>query len=138
MNALLIGKKPACDLGYTYDEGCPYDGVVIGSLTLGQLLHFDIEPALRALAQGQPVLLYEPGLPEAKGSRGLSAKLASCRRELKSWGVVFTDGGQRKLITAREAQAMVAAGRYPAAGAVLTPLAKEILEGSGRPLGGNV
>ena len=127
MNAYLIGNRPGCDLGYSYEEGRPYEAVVIGSLTVGQLLRFDTEPALEALAKGMPVLLYEPGLPEAKGSRGLSAKLAACRRELKSWGVVFTDGGQRKLITAQEAQAMLAAGRMPAAGAVLTPLAKEIL-----------
>ena len=131
MKALLIGSQPPCDLGYAYTREPPYDGVVIGSLTLGQLLHFDCEPALAALAQGLPVYLYEPGLPEAKGSRGLSARLAACRRELKSWGVVFTDGGQRKLITAQEAREMIAAGRYPAAGAVLTPLAKEILEGRG-------
>lgn len=129
MRALLIGRCPPCELGYRYTQEQPYEAVVIGSLELGQLMHFDNEPALAALAQGMPVLLYEPGLPEAKGSRGLSAKLAACRRELKSWGVVFTDGGQRKLVTAQEAKALRAAGKYPAAGAVLTPLAKEILEG---------
>ena len=128
MNALLIGQAPPCDLGYTYSQQ-NYDAVVIGSLEIGALLHFDCEPALQALARGIPVLLYEPGLPEAKGSRGLSAALAARRRELKNWGVVFTDGGQRKLITAQEARSMVASGKKPAAGAVLTPLAKEILEG---------
>ena len=128
MNALLIGDPPPCALGYTYVKEMPYEAVVIGSLTLSELLHFSQEQALQALAQGKQVLVYEPGLPEAKGSRGLSAVLASRRRELKNWGMLFTDGGQKKLITAQQARLMVASGEAPGAGAVLTPLAKEILE----------
>ena len=128
MRALLIGSRPAGDLGYTYVAEPPYEAVVIGSLTLAQLVNFSQEPVLQALAAGQPVLLYEPGLPQAKGSRGLSATLASRRRELKNWGVVFTDGGQRKVITAAQAEIMRQRGERPAAGAVLTPLAKEILQ----------
>ena len=108
-------------------RAAPYDAVVIGSLTLSQLLHFSEEAALAALAQGKAVVLYEPGLPEAKANRGLSAALSSRRRELKSWGVVFTDGGQRKVITAAQAQKMLESGEKPGMGAVLTPLAKEIL-----------
>lgn len=129
MNALLIGREPGCSLGYTYVKDEPYETVVIGSLTISQLLYFSVEPVLEALAQGKKVIVYEPGLPEAKGSRGLSAALASRRRELKSWGMVFTDGGQKKLITAQEARALVSAGKTPGPGAVLTPLAKEVLEG---------
>ena len=127
MNALLIGQEPCHTLGYTYVTQPPYDAVVIGSLTIGQLLHFSQEPALEALAAGKPVILYTPGLPEAPGNRSLSAALASRRRELKNWGIVFTGGNQRKVITAQQAQAMRAAGQMPAPGAVLTPLAKEIL-----------
>ncbi len=130
MNALLIGREPGCPLGFTYVREGDYDAVVIGSLTLSQLLYFAQEPALQALALGKPVVLYEPGLPEAKGSRGLSAALASRRRELKSWGSVFTDGGQKKLITAQEAKQLLASGKRPGPGAVLTPLAKEILGGN--------
>ena len=128
MKALLIGKEPGYALGYTYTSAPPYDAVVIGSLTLGQLLSFSEERVLEALAEGKPVLLYTPGLPEAKGNRGLSATLASRRRELKSWGVVFTDGAQRKLITAQQAMQMRLTGERPGPGSVLTPLAKEILE----------
>lgn len=130
MNALLIGKEPAHALGYTYVTQPPYDAVVIGSLTLGQLLHFSLEPALEALAGGKPVVLYTPGLPEAPGNRSLSASLAARRRELKNWGIVFTGGNQRKVITAQQAQMMRQSGEMPAPGAVLTPLAKEILGGS--------
>jgi len=129
MTALLIGNRPPCSLDYDYVREGAYDGVVIGSLTFSQLLHFDIEPVLTALAEGKRVLLYEPGLPEAKHNRGLSAALSSRRRELKSWGIVFTDGGQKKLITANAARELLAAGKQPAPGAVLTPLAREIMEG---------
>ena len=129
MRALLIGAPPPKELGWTYGEG-PYDGVVIGSLTLGQLLCFREEPVLEALAQGKPVILYTPGLPEVPKNRALAASLASRRRELKNWGVLFVDGVQKRLVTATEAQAMRQTGKRPGPGAVLTPLAREILEGS--------
>ena len=102
--ALLIGTAPAAALGYTYVAEAPFEAVVIGSLTLGQLLCFRQEQVLAALAEGKPVVLYTPGLPEASRNRELSATLASRRRELKSWGIVFTDGGQKRLITAQEAE----------------------------------
>ena len=127
--ALLLGKEPACSLGYTYVTEPPYDTVVIGSLTLPELLHFSEPRALAALAEGKPVILYTPGLPEASKNRALSASLVARRRELKNWGVLFTDGGQKQLITAQEAKAMRQQGLRPSPGAVLTPLAKEILEG---------
>ena len=128
--ALLIGRAPEAALGYTYVAEAPFEAVVIGSLTLGQLLCFREEPVLSALAEGKTVVLYTPGLPEAPRNRGLSAALASRRRELKSWGIVFTDGGQKRLITAQEARQLRASGQKPGSGAVLTPLAREILEGS--------
>ena len=126
--ALLVGSEPAAVLPYTYVAEAPYDAVVIGSLPISQALRLSDERVLQALAEGKPVVLYTPGLPTATGKRALSASLASSRRELKAWGVVFTDGAQKKLITAQEASAMKAAGKYPAAGAVLTPLAREIFE----------
>lgn len=126
MKALLIGDAPDADLGYQYG-GEPYDAVVIGSLPLGQLLYFREERVLAALAEGKPVLLYTPGLPQVK-NRAMAAALAQRYRELKNWGVVFTDGAKRHLVTAQEAREMRRTGRRPGAGAVLTPLAKEILE----------
>lgn len=128
MRALLIGTPPPCDLGWTYGE-TPYDGVVIGSLTLGQLLCFREEAVLEALAQGKPVILYTPGLPEAPKNRALAASLAARRRELKNWGVLFVDGTQKRLVTATEAEKLRQTGKRPGPGAVLTPLAREILEG---------
>ena len=128
--ALLIGREPNEDLGCKYITGGDYDAVVIGSLTLGQLLRFREEAVLSALAEGKPVLLYTPGLPQSPRNRGLSGSLAAAQRELKNWGVVFTDGGRKRLVTAQEARLLRSQGRSPAPGAVLTPLAKEIMEGS--------
>ena len=128
--ALLVGRAPRAELGYEYVTEPPYEAVVIGSLSLGQLLRFRQEPVLEALAQGKPVLLYTPGLPECPKNRSLAGSLASAQRELKNWGVLFTDGGRKRLITAEEARLLRRQGRSPGFDAVLTPLAKEILEGN--------
>lgn len=127
--ALLVGKEPATALDFAYTEDAPYEAVVVGSLTLGQLLRFREERVLSALGDGKPVYLYTPGLPEAK-NRAMAASLAAAQRELKSWGVIFTDGGRKQLITAEEARQLRLSGRAVPPGAVLTPLAKEILEGT--------
>lgn len=128
--ALLIGKEPGAELGYQYVAEAPYEAVVIGSLTLAQLLRFGDERVLEALAEGRPVYLYTPGLPEAPKNRALAGSLTAAQRELKNWGVLFTDGGRKKLITAEEARLLRSTGRSPSPGAVLTPLAKEIMEGT--------
>ena len=126
---LLIGAVPPWNPGCEYVSEPPYELVVIGSLSLTKLLRFREESVLEALAQGLPVYLYTPGLPKCPGNRALAASLATAQRELKSWGVVFTDGGQKRLITAEEARTMRQKGERPAPGAVLTPLAREILDG---------
>ena len=127
MRALLIGEAPG-QLEYEYVAEPPYEVVVIGSLTIGELLRFREERVLAALGERKTVYLYTSGLPQVK-NRALGAALASAQRELKSWGVIFTDGGRRRLVTAEEARALRRTGRLPGPGAVLTPLAKEILEG---------
>ena len=126
--ALLIGAEPSAELGYHYAQEEPYDAVVIGSLSIAGLLRFAQEQVLSALAQGKTVLLYTPGLPESPKNRALAASLTAAQRELKNWGVIFTDGGRKRLVTAEEARTRRLQGRRPAAGAVMTPLAKEILE----------
>lgn len=130
MRAFLIGTPPPVPLGYHYVSDTPYEAVVIGSLKLGELLRFREERVLSALAGGKNVLLYTPGLPEIPHNRALAAAAAAAQRELKSWGVLFTDGGHRRVVTAEDARAMRRAGLRPEPGDVLTPLAKEILEGS--------
>ena len=129
IRALLIGNTPGCDLGFAYTDTLPYEAVVIGSLSPGQLLRFRQEAVLQALTEGKSVYLYTPGLPQPGSNRALGAAMASAQRELKNWGGIFTDGGRKKLITAEEARQMRSSGIRPGAGTVLTPLAKEILEG---------
>ena len=130
MRAMLIGQEPDAELGYEYVTAEPYEAVVIGSLTLGQLIRFRDERVLDALGAGKNVFLYTPGRPAAEKNRALAGSIASAQRELKSWGVIFTDGARRRLVTAEEARELRRSGKRPGPGAVLTPLAKEILEGT--------
>ena len=127
--ALLVGREPGRDLGLQYVKEPPYETVVIGSLSIGELLHFDEEQVLQALAEGKQVLLYSPGLPQVQKNRALAASLSGKQRELKNWGVLFTDGGRTHLITAQEAKILKSRGQYPEPGSKMTPLAREILEG---------
>ena len=126
--ALLVGEEPGAALGFQYVREGEHEAVVIGSLSISGLLQFRQEAVLEALAVGKPVYLYTPGLPNVK-NRALAGSLASAQRELKNWGVIFTDGGRKRLITAEEALRMQKSGQRPGPGAVLTPLAKEIMEG---------
>lgn len=127
--ALLIGDAPKDDLGFQYVTQGSFDAVVIGSLTWSELLCFRQEQVLQVLAQGKCVYLYTPGLPQCEANRALAASAAAAQRMLKNWGVLFTDGSRRRLVTAQEAKALAAIGRRPPAGAVLTPLARDILGG---------
>ena len=61
--ALLIGTEPRAELGFSYVSEKPYEAVVIGSLSIGNLLKFREERVLEALAEGKSVYLYTPGLP---------------------------------------------------------------------------
>lgn len=127
--ALLIGMKPPEDLGYGYVSHEPYEAVVLGSLTTGQLLHFRQEQALMALLEGKPVYLYLPGINRGTGkNRHLEAELVSALNRLKSWGVVMLDGNRRKmLVTAQEARRLKAQGLPLPQECILTPSARDIL-----------
>ena len=56
MRARLLGAAPQ-DLPFSYVTEPPYDAVVIGSLSLGQLLKFQEERVLSALAEGKSVYI---------------------------------------------------------------------------------
>ena len=135
--ALLVGDRPPDTLGYRLTGKAPYEAVLIGSLTAAELLHFSDGPALDALLRGLPVFLYEGGLRyrtyAATANRALWARLMGAERSLRQWGVRFYGGREdRTLITASQARQLLAQGRRPAPGSILTPLAREILEGGGR------
>ena len=83
-DALLIGNEPGWPLGYRYVKEKPYEAVVIGSLTIGELLHFSNEEVLSALAEGIPVILYTPGLPEVKANRSfVSNKFSTFQKSMR-------------------------------------------------------
>ncbi len=97
-------------------------------MSLQEILCLQNGDVLQAFAQGKPVVFYIAGLPRTD-NRGLRASLSARYRELKSWGAVFTDGESRRVITAERAKMMAEQGQKPPLGAVLTPLAREILGG---------
>lgn len=126
---MLIGREPEEFLGFNYVTEGPYEAIILGSLTLGQLLHFSEERVLSFLSEGRPVYLYGPGLPEA-GSKALSEKLMQARQELTALGVKIIRGPVRQVICGDRARELKARGKKPRPGVLLTPLAKDILEGS--------
>lgn len=129
--AFLVGQAPHRELGYTYVRQEPYEAVMLGSLTAGQLLHFTQEETLQALLRGMPVYLWGPGLPAEPGqNKALSAALRSGVSLLRSWGVrVLEDKPRHRLITGQEARMLLEKGAAPPAGSLLTPMARDILEG---------
>lgn len=135
-SALLVGDPPGDALGYRLTAAPPCDAVLIGSLEPGELLNFSDSRVLDALLEGKPVFLWEPGLRHraraATANRALWARLQSAERSLKQLGVRFYGpGGGRKLVTAEQARLLLRQGRRPPEGAVLTPLAREVLNGGG-------
>lgn len=135
--ALLVGDRPPDALGYQLTAAPPYEAVLIGSLTAAELLSFADGRVLEALLRGLPVYLYEGGLRyrahAATANRALWARITAAERALRQWGVRFYGaGGGRTLITAARARQLLARGGTPPAGALLTPLARELLEGGTR------
>lgn len=132
--ALVVGNQPPDCLGYVPTEKPPYAVVIIGSLSPGGLLHFSNPHVLEALLEGKTVYLYEPGLSyhrhKATASPLLLGQLQSAERYLKQLGIQFYGQSCRgKLITQAMAQQLIAQGKAPPSGAILTPLARELLGG---------
>lgn len=129
--ALVVGSPPPDLLGYDPVGYPPYDAVVIGSLTLGELLHFSHTATLEALVLGKPVYLWEPGLPHfSGGNRHLTAKFQSAVQQLQQFGIQFYGGvWGGKLVTEALARQLVVQGKSPPPGAILTPMARDILGG---------
>lgn len=133
--ALLIGEMPTVELGYRYVREGEYRAVVIGSLTAAELLHFSHESVYRALLEGLPVFLAEAGLEHRHfahcNNRVLWGKLLAAERQLQQLGVQFVGNREtHRLITAEEARRLRREGLPVPPGCRLTPLAREILEGT--------
>lgn len=132
--ALCVGDWPAEDLGYRPAGDGPYAAVLIGSLTAGELLCFSHPEVWDALLAGVPVYLWEGGLRYRAGAktagRALWSRLMAAERGLKALGIRFYGDGGRALVTAAEARRLLSEHRPLPPGAILTPLARDVLGGS--------
>lgn len=129
--ALLVGREPDRPMGFQYVKEPPYEAVMLGSMSLGELLCFRQEQALEALSLGLPVYLYIPGTPRLTGkNRRLETEVGSALNRLRALGVQLTEGkAHRRLVTAQEARRLRDAGVGLPAGCVLTPSARDVLLG---------
>ncbi len=126
--AYLIGEQPDYH-NYNYVKEKPYEAVVLGVLSPGQLLHMPDEIVCEALLEGKPVWLW-PHQRHHKAAHGrlLCRELTATEQHLKQLGVGVL-GQEKNLITAQEARLLRQRGEHPPQGSRLTPLAKDILEG---------
>lgn len=129
--ALLLGEAPQGETGFSYVTQAPYTAVVIGSLDAYSLLHFPDPESLKALLEGKPVYLWEPGQQwrayAATSNRSLWSRLHSAYRQMLQLGVRPLREERRSLLTAQEVRRRLEQG-LPVEGR-LTPLARDILEG---------
>ncbi len=126
--AFLIGEKPDYH-NYIYVNEKPYEEVVLGVLSPGELLHMPNDVVCNALLEGIPVWLW-PHQRHHGNSRArlLCRELSAAEQHLKQLGVRVL-GQEKPLITAQTARLLRQTGQLPQAGSRLTPLAKDILEG---------
>lgn len=128
--ALLLGKAPPEDGGYLLVRQAPYEAVVLGLLSPGELLQMPTDSVCQALLEEKPVYLW-PQQPyrQAKTARLLCRELAAAEQHLKQLGV-RPMAQQGRLITAQDAQRLRRMGKEPPPGCRMTPLAREIMEGT--------
>ena len=129
--ALLLGRKPARDLGWQYVASGDYTAVVIGSMSAGDLLHFPDDAVLDALLANKPVYVCEDGLDYRKFSRtanrALWSRLLAAERQMKQLGVQMLGASGSEVLTAEAVRRLLRDGRT--VHGRLTPLAQDVLEG---------
>ena len=127
--AYLIGEPPKEYHNYNYVNEKPYEAVVLGVLSPGQLLHMPDDIVCCALLEGKPVWLWPHQRHHgAANARTLCRELTAAEQHLKQMGVRVI-GQERPLVTAQAARLLRQTGELPRPGSRLTPLAKDILEG---------
>ncbi len=129
--ALLVGDRPPITMGYHLTDAPPYDGVIIGSLSSGELLHFSNAAVLDALLVGKPVYLWVGGLPQYRATKNthLLSKLITAENQLKQLGIRFYGGSSKPLVTATTAKILANSRQPLPPGAIITPMAQDILGG---------
>lgn len=127
--AFLIGEPPESLLKYVYVREKPYEAVILGLLSPGQLLHMPDDTVCRALLDGIPVYLWsKQPFHGSAHAVCLCRLLRNAELRLKQLGVmpIVADGSW---ITAEQARKMRSNGQRPNSSSRLTPLAQDILEG---------
>lgn len=126
--ALLIGKQPEIDHNYNYVNEKPYEAVVLGLLSPGQLLQMPTDAVCCALLEDLPVYLsIRQSWHGNKKAKALCRELAAAEQRLFRLGVLPLEQPGH-LITAKEARELLRSGRRPGADCRMTPLARDILE----------
>ena len=127
---LLIGEAPEDCHNYFYVNEKPYEAIILGILSPGELLHMPNDPVCRALLDGIPVLLWHRQLHHTgSGAQALRRELRAAERRLMELGVQPLGTG-KQLITADIARNLIKSGLNLPQNCRLTPLAKEIMEGT--------
>lgn len=127
--AYLVGEPPNEYHNYNYVNTKPYDVVVLGVLSPGELLQMPNDVVCRALLEGMPVWLWPHQLYHGAGHAPLLRReLRAKEQYLKQLGVRIL-GKDRRLITAQTARQMQQTGQTIPPDCRLTPLALDILEG---------
>ena len=129
--ALLLGEEPQDLQKFDYVNEKPYEAIVIGRLSPSQLLQMPTDPVCMALLEGIPVYLTPQMWVKGSTAPALRRDLQLACQRLLRYGVLPCREEDR-LVTAERARAMAAAGKKPAKGSRLTPLARDILEGKER------
>lgn len=128
--ALLLGEPPWNYHKYNYVNQKPYEAIVLGLLPPGMLLHMPDDTVCQALLDGLPVLLWqEQSHHRQAAAPALRRALRAAERRLVEYGVQLI-GKEDRLLTAERARQLRRTGQLPPPGCRLTPLAKDILEGT--------
>ena len=130
--ALCIGEVPE-NPEFLPVEKEPYDMVVLCSLSPAQLLAMPSDAVCRALLRGIPVYLMEEGLEHrsygAAHCGTLYRELMAKERYLRQLGVKVRQSGKSRVYTAEDVR-LLGKNAIPV-NAMLTPLARDLLEGKG-------
>ena len=127
--ALLVGESPEIDSNYIYVNETPYEAVILGVLSPGELLHMPNDAVCCALLKGMPVYLWQhQPWRKSTAARLLCRELSAAEQHLYRLGVLPLDDSSQ-MLTAKRARELLQQGKRPSPNCRMTPLARDVLEG---------